>query len=148
VATLNLIPVSFSEACNYVKKFHRHNKPPVGHKFSIGLEFENKLIGVIMVGRPVSRHLDDGLTLEVNRCCTDGTKNSCSMLYGAAWRAGKNLGYKKIVTYTLEHESGSSLRGAGWINDHILPGASWSRPSRERVDQTMQLVNKLRWVKI
>lgn len=148
MATLNLIPISFSDACDYVKKYHRHNKPPVGHKFSIGLENNKELIGVIMVGRPVSRHMDDGLTLEVNRCCTDGTKNSCSLLYGAAWRVAKNLGYKRIVTYTLEFESGSSLRGAGWINDHTLKGAAWGRKNRERQNQPFQLIDKLRWVKI
>lgn len=146
---MNLIPISFKDACDYVKTHHRHNKPPTGHKFSIGVvDLENNLIGVIMTGRPVSRMLDDGFTVEVNRCCTDGTKNACSFLYGAAWRVAKNLGYKKIITYTLESESMSSLKGAGWIPEKKLIGASWTRPSRERVDQVAQLENKIRWCKI
>jgi hypothetical protein len=144
---MELTPVTFSEAQEYIKIYHRHNKPPVGHKFSIGLHDKGNLVGVIIVGRPVSRMLDDGVTLEVNRCCTNGIKNGCSMLYGAAWRVAKNLGYKRIVTYTLEFESGSSLRGAGWINDHTLKGAAWGRKNREREDQPFQLVNKLRWMK-
>jgi len=144
---LQLTPVTYSDAKAFVKGYHRHNRAPAGHKFSIGLENLGELVGVIMVGRPVARNLDDGFTLEVNRCCTNGIKNGCSMLYGAAWRVAQNLGYKKIVTYTLEFESGSSLRGAGWINDHTFEGASWGRKSRERADQPFQLVNKLRWIK-
>lgn len=144
---MNLRPISYKEACDFIKIHHRHNKPPIGHKFSIALESNNQIIGVIMVGRPVSRMLDNGLTLEVNRCCTDGTKNACSLLYGASWRVAKNLGYNRIITYTLEIESGSSLKGAGWVNDGIVKGASWNRNIRNRKDQPWQLVNKLRWSK-
>ena len=86
----------------------------VGHKFSIGLSDGDKIVGVAIVGRPVARHLDDGWTLEVNRLCTDGTRNACSMLYAAAWRAARAMGYKRIVTYILESENGASLRASGW----------------------------------
>jgi len=144
---LNLIPIKFQDACDYIAIYHRHNKPPTGHKYSIAASLDNEIIGVIMVGRPVSRMLDDGLTLEVNRCCTDGTKNACSFLYGAAWRVAKNLGYKKIITYTLECESGASLNGAGWIPEKRLIGATWSRSTRERQNQPAQLMNKIRWCK-
>lgn len=83
-------------------------------KFSLGCMANGHLAGVAIVGRPVSRYLDDGLTLEVNRLCTDGTKNACSFLYGAAARAAKVLGYHRIVTYILDTESGVSLRASGW----------------------------------
>ena len=111
---LELRPCDFQTARDFVKLNHRHNKPPAGHKFSVACYDGDRLCGVCMVGRPVSRFLDDGLTLEVNRCCTDGTKNACTMLYGAATRAAKALGYKRLVTYTLQSESGTSLRASNW----------------------------------
>ena len=111
---LTLTPVSLAEANAFVAQHHRHHKPVTGHKFSIGCTADGRLVGVAIVGRPVSRYLDNGLTLEVNRLCTDGTKNACSMLYAAAWRAARAMGYEKIITYTLDTESGASLRAAGW----------------------------------
>lgn len=111
---LELQPVTLAEANAFVAKHHRHHKPVTGHKFSIGCIADGRLVGVAIVGRPVSRYLDNGLTLEVNRLCTDGTKNACSMLYAAAWRAARAMGYHKIITYTLDTENGASLRAAGW----------------------------------
>ena len=114
---LELIPMSLAAANGFVAEHHRHHKPVRGHKFSLGCMADGRLVGVAIVGRPVSRYLDDGLTLEVNRLCTDGTKNACSFLYGAAARAAKVMGYRKIITYILDTESGTSLRlamcGAG-----------------------------------
>lgn len=103
---LKITPCTLAYANEYVAKNHRHHKPTVGHKFSIALydDINNKTVGVTICGRPVSRILDDGYTLEVNRLCTDGTPNACSMLYGAAARIAKEMGYKKIVTYILESE--------------------------------------------
>ena len=111
---LELVPVTLAEANHFVLEQHRHHNPVVGHKFSIGICDNNKIRGVCIVGRPVSRILDNGMVLEVNRCCTDGVKNGCSMLYGAAWRAAKAMGYKKLITYTLEEEGGASLRASNW----------------------------------
>src|SRR6476646_6743115 len=100
ITKLSLQPIDFAEACAFIKEFHRHNKPPVGWKFGIAVGDGEKICGVVTVGRPVARMLDDGLTLEVNRCCTDGTKNAASMLYSAAWRVTRNLGYTRLITYT------------------------------------------------
>ena len=100
-----------------------------------------------MVGRPVSRHLDDGKTLEVNRLCTDGTKNACSMLYSSAWRAAKALGYDRIFTYTLKSELGASLRGAGWINDGEAGGLNWTGERYEQTELPMVMEMKVRWKK-
>lgn len=97
-----------------------------------------------MVGRPVARMNDDGWTLEVCRCCTDGTKNACSMLYRAAWRAAQAMGYRRLITYTLLEEGGASLRAAGFRLIGQTEGGSWSRPSRPRVDMH-PLQGKLRW---
>lgn len=99
--------MTLREANAYVEQHHRHHGPVVGHKFSIGLSDGEKIVGVAIVGRPVSRHLDDGWTLEVNRLCTDGTHNACSMLCAAAWRAARAMGYKRLVTYN----SGQRERG-------------------------------------
>jgi hypothetical protein len=144
---LQLIPMTLKEANEFVRLHHRHHKPVPGHKFSIGVSDGEKVVGVAIVGRPVSRYLDDGWTLEVNRSCTDGTKNANSMLYGAAWRATKALGYRKLVTYTLPEESGVSLRAAGFeLTSTSAGGGSWSCPSRPRVD-THPLQPKLRWEK-
>ncbi len=111
---LELMPISLAVANGFVAEHHRHHKPVRGHKFSLGCMADGRLVGVAIVGRPVSRCLDDGLTLEVNRLCTDGTKNACSFLYGAAARAAKVMGYRKIITYILDTESGISLRASGW----------------------------------
>ena len=111
---LKLVPITFKKANEFVKQHHRHHKPVVGHKFSVACQNDGVLCGVAIAGRPVSRHLDNGFTIEVNRLCTDGTKNACSMLYSAVWRIAKPMGYKKAITYILESESGTSLRAAGW----------------------------------
>ena len=139
-----LIPVPLKEANAFVTRLHRHHKAVKGHKFSIGLSVDGVIVGVAIVGRPVSRHLDNGATLEVNRCCTDGTKNACSWLYAKAWRATQSIGYKKLVTYTLPEEGGSSLRGAGWKCLGKAGGGSWSSEGRPRVD-LHPTQEKLRW---
>ena len=117
---MEIVPITLREACAFVTQHHRHNKPPRGWKFGVGLVHGGALVGVATAGRPVSRHLDDGRTLEVNRTCTDGTPNSNSMLYGAVWRAAKAMGYRRCITYTQAGESGASLRAAGWLLDATL----------------------------
>lgn len=132
---LRIVPVSLRTANAYVAKQHRHHKPVTGHKFSIGCtNAQNVLVGVAIVGRPVSRYLDDGQTLAVNRLCTDGTKNACSMLYAAAWRAAQAMGYRKIITYILDTESGTSLRAAGWSCAGLAGGKRWTGSRRPVTD--------------
>lgn len=127
---LEITPMTLKEANAYVEQNHRHHGPVVGHKFSIGCSDGEKIVGVAIVGRPVARHLDDGWTLEVNRLCTDGTRNACSMLYAAAWRAARAMGYKRLVTYILESENGGQPPG-GWLE---VRGTSW-RPPVDRKTQ-------------
>ena len=127
---LTVKPMSLADANRFVAEHHRHHKPVRGHKFSLGCMANDRLAGVAIVGRPVSRYLDDGLTLEVNRLCTDGTKNACSFLYGAAARAAKALGYERIVTYILDTESGVSLRAAGWQCAGLAGGKEWTGKRR------------------
>ncbi len=144
--SLSVIPLTLDEANALVEKMHRHHAPVVGHKFSIGAADGDAVIGAVIVGRPVSRHLDDGWTLEVNRCVTDGTRNACSLLYGAAWRAAKALGYRRLLTYTLPQEGGASLRAAGWTLVGMRGGGNWNTKTRPRVDTAAELQGqKLLW---
>ena len=133
-APLEIVPMTLREANAYVEQHHRHHGPVPGQKYSIGLSDGEKIVGVAIVGRPVSRHLDDGWTLEVNRLCTDGTKNACSMLYAAAWRAARAMGYKRLVTYIMESENGASLRAAGWKCVGQAGGLRWTGERRPEVD--------------
>lgn len=138
---LQLTPISLSKANEFVNAFHRHHKSVAGHKFSIGCSLNGQIVGVVIVGRPVSRHLDDGTTLEVNRLCTLGVKNACSMLYSAAARAAKAMGYKKIITYILQSENGSSLKAAGWSYVGVAGGKEWTgerKPSVPLYPQEMK----------
>jgi hypothetical protein len=141
---LELVPLDRAEAQAFVREHHRHNAPPVCSKFQVGAARDGQVVGVCVVGRPVARALCDGWTLEVTRVCTDGTKNAPSFLYGAAWRAARALGYRKLITYTLESEPGTSLRAAGWRVVGEVKGRSWHTPSRPRVDKH-PLQNKIRW---
>lgn len=101
---MEIRPVTFRDACDFINLHHRHHRSPVGCKFCIAVYQEERMVGVAICGRPVSRHLDDGLTCEINRLCTDGTFNACSMLYGACARIAKEMGYHKIITYILQSE--------------------------------------------
>lgn len=131
---LALTPISLREANAFVERNHRHRKGVTGHKFSIGCTRDGELVGVAIMGRPVSRYLDDGLTLEVNRLCTTGAENACSMLYGAAARAARAMGYQKIITYTLDTEPGTSLRAAGWQCAGPAGGERWTGKRRPAAD--------------
>ena len=141
---LELQPITYKEACEFIRVHHRHHLPPQGWKFGIAVNDGEKVVGVITVGRPVARNLDNGWTLEVTRSCTDGTRNANSMLYGAARRAAFALGYKRIITYTLIEEPGTSLRAAGWKEMGTTGGGIWNRKSRPRVD-THPTGQKLLW---
>lgn len=132
---LHLQPITFAEASAFVNQHHSHHIAPIGHKFSIGVNDGQQVVGVIITGRPVARHLDDGWTLEVTRCCTDGTPHVASMLYGAARRAAWALGYKRLITYTLASELGTSLKAAGYREVGVTGGGTWHRRNRPRVDK-------------
>lgn len=152
---LRLMPCTITEARVFVGRHHRHNLPPQGGLFAVGISDEDGTRrGVAIVGRPVARRLDDGVTCEITRLCTDGAENGCSMLYGAAARAARALGYQRILTYTLQSEPGASLRASGFAVDALVDGRpSWSVPSRPRVqtdlfgNPTRPAEPKIRWVK-
>ena len=141
---LIIVPCELDEANAFVKQHHRHHGIARGHKFSIAATKEGIVVGVAIVGRPVARALDDGMTLEVTRLATDGTKNAASCLYGACRRATFALGYRKLVTYILNTEPGTSLMAAGWKVVAETKGGSWDCPSRPRVDKH-PTQRKFRW---
>lgn len=141
---LILRPITLKDAKEFVSRHHRHHKPPTGWKFGVAVERDGSIVGVVMAGRPVARMIDQERTLEVTRCTTDGSKNACSMLYGAIRRAAKSLGYERIITYTLESEPGTSLMASGWSRRYVTQGGSWSRPSRHR-DDDHPLERKVLW---
>lgn len=143
---MEIIPLTLKAANEYVNKYHRHHNGTVGCKFSIGVTNDNgKLIGCAICGRPVSRFYDNGLTLEINRVCTDGTYNACSKLYGACCRIAKNMGYKKIITYTLQSENGASLRASNFICEGQAGGTHWT--GKRNKGQKIPCEMKKRWVK-
>ena len=136
--------MTLATANAFVKAHHRHHGIAAGYKFSIGLiDDMGDLRGVVVVGRPVARHYDDGYTAEVTRMCTDGIRNGCSFLYSAAARTAREMGYTKIITYILESENGVSLRASGWKYDGIRGGGSWDSPNRKRVDKAPTCKKKL-----
>lgn len=143
---MKLQPITLREARTFVAHHHRHHRPPQGGLFAVAVD-AGGIVGVAIVGRPVARMLADDFTAEVTRLCVldePRARNACSMLYAAAWRAAKALGYRRLVTYTLPEEGGGSLRAAGWRLVGEAGGGTWSRRSRARVDlhPTQQ---KLRW---
>ena len=145
--SLRAKPISLKEAGKFVGELHRHHGEPVGGKFAIAADFDGRTVGVMIAGRPVARGLDNGLNAEVTRLCTDGTRNACSLLYGAAARAAKAMGYERIYTYTLTSEPGDSLHAAGWTRDAETSGGSWSCQTRPRTDKH-PTEPKVRWVRV
>lgn len=140
---MEIRPITFREACDFVNRHHRHHGATIGCKFCIGLFRDGEMVGCAVNGRPVSRILDDKLTCEINRLCTDGTKNACSMLYGASCRVAKAMGYKRIITYTLKSENGSSLRASNFVCDGEAGGIKWTgvRDRGQKIPPEM----KVRW---
>jgi hypothetical protein len=166
--SLRIVPVNRDKAFAFVERWHRHLSPPVGNMWAVGVADNDTLVGVAIAGRPVARHYQDGLTVEVTRCATDGTRNACSALYGAVWRAAKALGYMRALTYThattygpacadpCRHgsclavrlgESGSALRGAGWLQvAHRPPRSGWDVPGRPRSNDGYVSVGRVLWM--
>lgn len=154
---LRIIPIDLKKANAYVEQYHRHNKPVKGHKFSVGVSENGELVGVCICGKPIARKLNDGKTLEVRRVCTNGTPNACSFPYGAAARIAKDMGYERVITYTLQSEPGTSLKASGWTCAGEAGGLSWNTPSRFRDEYQITLFGierkypnekKYRWERI
>jgi hypothetical protein len=156
---VNLRPVTLLESNDFVESFHRHNGRTArnGGKFAVGLEAGGELVGVAIVGNPLSATFMDGYTAVVLRLCVNdkAERGGCSMLYQACWRAWRAMGGRRLVTYTLKTESGASLRGAGWKvvgeTDPITKGwkegrkAADAKPWVRREWQPVMGQQKLRW---
>lgn len=143
---LEIRPCHLKAAKEYVKEHHRHNIPPVGGKFAVACYDGDRLCGVAICGRPTARRSDNGKTLEIYRICTDGTYNACSKLYGACCRIAKDMGYKRIITYTLESENGASLRASGFTLEGKAGGLAWTGERRRNYYISPEEM-KNRWAK-
>src|ERR1700688_133900 len=143
---LRIIPLELKQLNALVASLHRHHKPVQGHRFSIGCVANGELVGGCSVGRPTARMTDQAKVLEVTRLVTDGTKNACSLLYAAAARVGKELGYERIQTFILESEPGTSLRAAGWRFDGESGGGDWTRISKPNRRQDPPQCAKHRYI--
>jgi hypothetical protein len=142
---MEAVPLHPRQANEFVAKYHRHSLPTAGGKFAVGATKNGQLVGVAVAGRPVARRLDDGKTIEVLRVCTDGTLNCCSFLYGRVAKIARLFGYTRIITYTLEEESGASLRAVGGRVVARVEAQEWSTPSGPRKSQAVYRKEKLRW---
>ena len=140
-----LKPTTLKSANEFLKKYHRHSAPVTGGRFAIMAELNGKIIGVGIAGRPISRHLDNGLTAEITRVCTDGTPNANSFIYGRMKRILQSMGYKKIITYTLASESGASLRAINAKIERTTKAEEWDRKARRRNSQAIYSEPKYRW---
>lgn len=144
---MKAIPIELKDANEFVKMWHRHHDPVYRDKFRLAcIADDGHLCGVVQAARPVSRHLDDGKTVEVVRCCTDGTYNACSFLYSRIAKIAKEMGYSKIITYILDSETGASLKASGWQKEMDIKGHNWNCPSRPRKTKA-PTCNKQRWSK-
>lgn len=142
----HFVPIELKEANRFIAQFHRHNKPVIRAKFQIGLMNGDELIGVGVVGRPIARMLSDGRTVEVLRTCIkEGYPNACSMMYARLKRISELLGYEKVITYTLQKESQSSLKALGASIVAEVKPQNWDRMSRRRVSQPVYREPKYRW---
>lgn len=144
---LQIVPTTLPQANELVAKWHRHHKPTVGHRWSIAVSLGGEIVGAAICGRPNARMTPQYSILEINRCVTNGTKNACSKLYATCAAIARLMGFERIQTAILEHESGVSLKAAGFVFDHWSDGGDWNRPSRggRRTDQPM--CRKQIWVK-
>jgi hypothetical protein len=142
---MEAVPLHLREANEFVAQHHRHSLPTVGGKWAIGVSLDSRLVGVAIVSRPGARKLDDGKTLEVLRVCSDGTRNANSFVYRREKRIAQLMGYKKVITYTHEEESGASLKAVGArVIGEVRP-QEWSVPSRPRRSQPVYGRAKLKW---
>lgn len=144
--SLHIVPCTIKQANRFVNQLHRHHKPVVSARIALAVADESgSICGVALVGRPVARHQDNGWTLEVNRVATNGTPNACSILYGAAWKATRAIGYTRLITYTLPEEGGASLRATGWKLVGERKSHQWSSPSRPRKENPIYPLTKSLW---
>ena len=148
-----IVPISLKEANDFVTAHHRHNKKTAGHKWGTGLMYKDELVGVAIVGRAIARHMDEKYTVEILRLCIKdpAPKNACSFLYSKVWRIWQTMGGKKIITYTLDEESGASMRAVGWkkagTTTPVKEGKGWTNRGKGRVWQPVNSKLKYRWEK-
>lgn len=144
---LYIRPATIKQLNSFVEEHHRHHKKVVSHRFSLLCYNNKEIVGACSVGRPVARNCDPYLTAEVTRLVTNGTKNACSILYAASARICKEMGFKRIQTYILETEPGTSLKASGWAFDHISQGGQWKHTDGKARRTDQPICKKQLWLK-
>jgi hypothetical protein len=148
-ARVDIVPITLPKANAYIARVHRHHGVlPGGFAWwAVAAVASGQVVGVALAGRPTNRNNDDGQTVEVQRVASDGTPNVCSALYGACARAARALGAARILTYTLAEESGSSLRGAGWVREAEGIESWWTHAGSRTpaIDRPHMAQSKVRW---
>ena len=149
---MRIRPCELRDAAAFIREHHRHHRPPQGHRFSLKLVDEERIVGVVVVGRPVAKAYDPSETVEITRLCTDGTRNACSRLIGAAKRAARALGYQRMISYTLTDEPGCSWAAAGMEQTGTVEGKPWTGGygtpdlfGRKQRKNAHPLTDKRRW---
>ena len=148
---IELRPITLREANALVARWHRHHRPVRGCAFSIGAFVEGEPAGAVIVGRPVAPALQDGVTFEVTRLVTNGEPHAASRLLGAAWRAARAMGVRRMVSYTRADEAGTCYRAAGWTAVAEVDGRAWTTGNKADrwlpglYEPTTEIVDRVRW---
>ena len=146
--SLRVVPLTLKQANELVAQLHRHHKPVMGHRFSLGAMTETgALCAAVIVARPVARGVDWRTVAEVNRLVSDGTTNACSFLYGAAARVCREMGFAKIQTYLLDTEPAITMKASGWKLAAITAGGQWTGTNGKPRRQDQPTNPKQRWEK-
>lgn len=146
---VDVVPLTLPRANECVTAWHRHHSAlPGGFAwFCVGAVVNGALVGAAIAGRPTNRNNDDGQTVEVLRIASNGAMNVCSALLGACARAARAIGARRVITYTLDDETGASLRGAGWQREADGITSWWTHAGARTpaVDRDHMRKQKVRW---
>lgn len=134
-----IIPLTLAQANSFAAKQRENYRPFRGRRFAIGCAMDEKLVGIVILGKPVDEALDDGLTLAVNYIHATGGRTAYGMLYGAAARAAKALGYCRIIAFLPENISSSGLRAAGWKCAGPVESGKPQAPKKLRYEQRLMV---------
>lgn len=151
-------PITIKRANEFIEKNHRHHRPTArntGRWALAAYDLNNKMVGAVIAGNPVSATYMDGVTIELTRLCVheSAPKGTCSFLISRCCSIWKMMGGEKIITYTLASETGASLRGAGWtLAATVKPHKRWLNKTKSdgiaRADLHVYTVSKYRWERI
>lgn len=135
------------EACGFIARHHRHHVPPQGGIVALGLWEDEKLVGIGILGRPLARAAQMNGDAELIRLCVlPDVAHAASALQARMKRVAQSLGFRRMLTYTLADEAGTSMRAAGMQRDiDLTRGGEWTTPTRKRLAAIHPTARKIRW---